>query len=478
MPRGSHSNRSRHRALTALVALCLVAAACGGDHGNATPVTTAGGGSSSTTAPPKGETFGTLPSPCGDGDAKGATAGGVTDTSITIGYGDDAGYSAAPGLDKEMSDAVKAMIDWCNEQGGINGREVKGNYYDAKVLEVTQAMTQACNDKVFMMVGQGYVLDSGHETIRIGCKLATIPGFAVSTAFAHGSGMVQPIPSPGDQVPISGAYMLADLFPDAVKKSAFVFAEFPATRETRDKYEASFPEAGWSFEDCDQVYNIAGESDWKPFASNLKACGIEAVVWVGSPNPNLQNFLAASKQVGFAPKAWMTDTNQYDAGFAEWNGQNGGAGDDVYVRMAAVPFELADQVPAVQDYLDVMDGSGGRKALLGVQSTSAFLLWATAVKACGSEVTASCVLEKAAAQNGWTAGGLHSEANPGANDAATCGLLLKLNGSEWEKVAPKGDEVFDCNPKYLVKGITTTALTGAKLNADRVATQYGTFTPS
>ena len=34
----------------------------------------------------------------------------MTDSSITIGFGDDAGYAAAQGLDKEMSDAVRAMI--------------------------------------------------------------------------------------------------------------------------------------------------------------------------------------------------------------------------------------------------------------------------------------------------------------------------------------------------------------------------------
>ena len=48
-----------------------------------------------------------------------------TDT-ITIGYGDDAGYQGSPGLDHEMSDAVKAMIDWCNQQGGIQGRKITG----------------------------------------------------------------------------------------------------------------------------------------------------------------------------------------------------------------------------------------------------------------------------------------------------------------------------------------------------------------
>ncbi|MCU1486597.1 MAG: hypothetical protein JWN67_3343 [Actinomycetia bacterium] len=459
--------------LVAFVAL-LVGSACSSSHGTSTTATTAGG--ATTTAKPAAATFGTLPSPCGPGTAKGATANGVTDTGITIGYGDDAGYAAAPGLDKEMSDASKPIIEWCTEQGGINGRKVTGNYYDAKVLQVTQVMTQACNDKVFMLVGQGWVLDAGQEQARIACKLATIPTYAVSTVFAHAPGMVQPLPNPGDEVPASAAYQLAALYPDAVKKAAFVFAEFPATREPRDRYHAAFPKAGWNFLDCDQIYNIAGESDWKPFASNLKACGVETLVWVGSPDPNLENFLAASKQVGFAPKAWLSDANQYDNSLATWNAQNNGLADNVYVRMATVPFELADQVPAVKQYVDLVKGSGGKVALLGEQATSAFLLWATAVKACGSDVTAKCVLDEAGKQAGWTGGGLHTPTNPGKNEGPTCGMLVKLDGGTWTKVVPT-DDVFDCNDKYLVKGVQTAGLASAKLDANRVSTQFGTFTP-
>jgi ABC-type branched-subunit amino acid transport system substrate-binding protein len=461
--------------LVACAAL-LVLSACSSSHGDSATTTTAGG-SSTTAAANDAAKFGTLESPCGKGDAKGATANGVTDTQITIGYGDDAGYAAAPGLDKEMSDAIKPMIEWCNDQGGINGRKVVGNYYDAKVLQVTQAVTQACNDKVFMLVGQGWVLDAGQEQARIGCKLATIPTYAVSTVFAHAPGMVQPLPNPGDQVPVSAASQLAKLFPDAVKKAAFVFAEFPATREPRDRYRAAFPKVGWDFLDCDQIYNIAGESDWKPFASNLKACGVELLVWVGSPDPNFENFLAASKQVGFAPKAWLSDSNQYDGSFAKWNEQNGGAADDVYVRMATVPFELADEVPAVKQYEDLVQGSGGKVALLGEQATSAFLLWATAVKACGSDVTAKCVLDEAGKQTGWTGGGLHTPSNPGKNEGPSCGMLVKLDGATWTKVVPDGDEVFDCDPAYLVKDVQTPGLASAKLDANRVSTQFGTFTP-
>src|SRR5437016_595709 len=327
LARISPSRSRAHRAALATVVI-VVAAACGGNHGKASPAPGSGTTSSTTTATSTAK-FGVLDSPCGPGNAKGASAKGVTDTSITIGYGDDKGYSAAPGLDKEMSDAVKAIIGWCNAQGGINGRKVVGNYYDAKVLQVTQVMTQACNDKVFMLVGQGYVLDDGQETLRIKCKLSSVPGYAVSTAFAHGSGVEEPIPAAGDEVSASSAFEVAQMFPDAVKKAALVFAEFPATRETRDKAAAAYPKAGWHFLNCDQKYNIAGESDWKPFASTLKACGVQAVVWVGSPDPNLENFLNASKQVGFAPQAWATDPNQYTAAFAKWNGQNGGAADNV-----------------------------------------------------------------------------------------------------------------------------------------------------
>lgn len=489
-----------------LVAIGLTAAACGSGHKDTSATTTASTAvapttvaptapatdastvttdaatttpptaAETTTTAPAGVTFGDLPSPCGAGDASGATDKGVTDTSLTIGFGDDEGYAAAPGLDKEMSDAMKAMIQWCNDQGGINGRQVVGNFYDAKVTEVDKAMTQACADKVFMMVGEGYVFDSGQEQIRIGCQLAAIPGFAVAGAFNQGPGVRVPVPAPGDQVTVSGAYQAAALFPDAVKKAAFVYAQYPATQEPRDKYAAGFPDAGWNFLDCDQIYGITGEADWTPFASALQACGVDAVVWVGSPNPNFQNLLSAAQQVGYSPSLWYTENNQYDADFAKWNGSSGGAGDHVYVRTGYVPLEEATAGSAVQDYIDIVGKSGGKLAILGEAATSAFLLWATGVQQCGSDVTAKCVFEKIDAITDWSAGGLHAPGDPGSNQTSTCGILLKLNGATFERVSPT-DGSFDCQDKYVVKNITTAAVTAALLDANRVSTLNGTFTP-
>ena len=164
--------------------------------------------------------------------------------------------------------------------------------------------------------------------------------------------------------------------------------------------------------------------------------------------------------------------------FAKWNGQNGGAADNVYVRMTGVPFEFADQVPAVKQYMDLVTKSHGTIGLLGEQSASAFLLWATGVKACGSAVTAKCVLANAAQQTNWTGGGCTSRPIPARTRRRSAACCSSSQGADWVKVVPSGNTLFDCNDKYLVKGITTTAVTAAKLNANRVATEFGTFTPN
>ena len=57
------------------------------------------------------------------------------------------------------------MIAWCNEQGGINGRTVVGKYYDAKITEVANVMTEACTQD-FMLVGEFFALPEGAEQTR------------------------------------------------------------------------------------------------------------------------------------------------------------------------------------------------------------------------------------------------------------------------------------------------------------------------
>ena len=472
-PPGPRRTARRPRAmlgLAVLAVLALVASACGssGRDDSAAP---GDDGSSDTTAAESGSaTFGDLASPCGpaeDGTTNEATGQGVTAEAITIGYGDDAGYQASPGLNHEMSDAVVAMMDWCNEQGGINGRQVEGVYYDAKITEANNVMTEACN-QVFMLVGQGFALDGAAEQTRVGCGLPSVAGYATNAAVSNGPMSFQPEPSPPDMNSIGSAEQFAAAYPEQVKKAAVVYGDFATTQETRDKAKASYPQAGWEFLDCDQSYPIAGAIDWKPIVQRLKDCGVEVVYFTGTPAPNFENMLDAAYQLDYDP-LYMTERNFYEAAFAAWN-QSGNA-DNVFVNTQIVPFELADASPATQQYLDLVEASGGDVSTLGALSASAFLLWATAAKDCGADLTRDCVVANLEKITEWNAGGLQSTANPGENIPTQCAMTLQMQGTTYEQWAPDTSGEFECDESFVVE-ISTPASEEAALDENRTSTLY------
>jgi hypothetical protein len=463
------------RSFAALAAMVVVVAACSSDRGD-DPTATGGGddaGGSDTTAAGTGDTvmFGDLESPCGEAEdgagAASATDQGVTDSQIVIGYGDDAGFPTSPGLSHETSDAIAAMIDWCNEQGGINGRQLVGNYYDAAITDVVNAMTEACG-QVFMLVGEAWALDSGQEETRLGCGLPAVPTYSVSPEFANAPLMYQAVPNPADIYPAGWAGQIAELFPDDITNASVMFGNFAATIDTKDKVLQTFDDFGFHFLDCPIEYNIAGEPDWKPFAQRLKDCGAQVVYYSGQPYPNMQNLLDDAAQVDYDP-IWLTDSNAYLQSFADWNAT--GNGDRVYVRTAFTPFEQADTNPATQQYLDIVTGHGGDVSQLGEQSTSSFLLWATAAKECGAELTRECVLDKLSQVTSWTGGGLHAEANPGGNMPPECAMLLKLDGTTWVQAYPEQEGEFACNPDGAIE-LTGRVVDQAELDENRVSTKF------
>lgn len=463
---------NRWRLLGALAALTLAGAACGSDRGDDPAAPAEAEADDDGAGDDGGEDavaggFGSLESPCGDGDGGPATEQGVTEDQIVIGYGDDAGYPQSPGLSHETSDAIEAMIAWCNSQGGINGREIVGNYYDAAITEVVNAVTEACGE-VFMLVGNAWALDSAQEETRLGCDLPSVPTYSVSPEFANAPLTYQAVPNPADIYTAGWAASVAELFPEEIKSATVVYGNFAATIDTKDKVVQTFPEFGFEFLDCPVEYNIAGEPDWKPFAQRLKDCGAEVVYYSGQPFPNMQNLLDDAAQIGYEP-IWLVDSNAYLASFAEWNAT--GNGDNVYLRTAFTPFEQAESNPATQQYIDLVEDNGGDISQLGQQAASSFLLWATGAQACGAELTRDCVLDELSGITTWDGGGMHAETNPGENLPPECGMLLKLEGTEWVQAFPEEEGEMACNPDGNV-ALSGRVVDQAELDENRVSTKY------
>ena len=300
------------------------------------------GAASSSTA-----TFGTLPSPCGKGHATGATDQGVTNSTINIAYGDDRGFSGSPGLDQEMGDAVKAMIAWCDAQGGINGRKIVGDYYDAAVTNVGSVMTQACKTD-FMLVGEGFALDGLAEQTRLGCNLAAVPGFTVSPVVANAYEQYQATPNPANASPVSIAYQGEKLFGSKTQHVGQYDSTLSTQQESMAKAVQAYTTAGWKWVNCPFLVNYNGEANYTPFMQKLQSCGAQIVFDNATPGPTLYGALQAANQIGYNP-VWLLDAAEYTEDFAKWN--TSGLANKAYVRIGYEPLEAAKVVPAVAEYL-------------------------------------------------------------------------------------------------------------------------------
>ena len=211
----------------------------------------------------------------------------------------------------------------------------------------------------------------------------------------------------------------------------------------------------------------AGGDNYRALVQRFQECGATVLFDQGTPTPATFSFLDAMRVEGYEPTI-LTDATWYADAVKAANID--GLTEDINVTMQFQPFENADAVQAVADYLAVLGSvEDSATGLLGMQSTSAFLLWATAAKACGADLTRQCMVDELSSVTSWTGGGLHAESNPGENLPPNCTLLMALHGGTYEQVAPATQGDFYCADSYLE---TPESSWGVELDEDRIATTY------
>jgi hypothetical protein len=448
----------------ASAALLLIATACSSDRDGDDPAGNGGDDSTAGTSDLPSDTFGDLESPCGEGDASGATDQGVTDDSITIGYGDDKGYTSSPGLNEELGDAVDAMIEWCNSLGGINGREIVGNRYDAALVNSAQVIKEACAQD-FMLVGQGFAGDENMEADRIACQLVSVPGFLISPAATMGPMQYMGLPFPADRFNSGVLELALETFPEYRESFDWINHDSPFVQLGQARIDSSLATLGAIKEDCGVGITSAGGDNYRALVQQFKSCGVTSLWDTATPTPSGYSFLDAMKVEGFEPTI-ITETTWYADQVLQAN--EDGLTEGINITMQFQPFENADLVPAVADYLDVVAATDGKTGTLGMQATSSFLLWATAAKECGSDLTRQCMVDNLSTVTEWTGGGLHAPSNPAGNLPPSCGLIMTVEGDKFSQVAPERGE-FHCADE---PAETNPATWAVELNEDRIATTY------
>jgi hypothetical protein len=442
------------------VAFVLVAAACGdrGDDGNdgasnATSTTEEGGAGGG-----PGD-FGDLVEVCGPADAEPgavdddpAETQGVTPDSIKVGTVSDPGFAGRPGLNQELFDSGEAFVQWCNAAGGINGRQLELTLYDAAISNYQPQIEAACENE-FALVGSGAVQDNLWPEVGVACDLIDVAGFSVTPEKGGLAGRdpveartIQPLPNPADRQVVAAASLLAEEFPDSIDSGYMLFGDLATLIIQADKEQQAYGQIGYDFAD-EASYNILGEANWTPFASDISDAGATTLRLVGE-GENMALLQQALLEVGYEPEVTFQNTNFYDQAYLE---AAAGAAEGTFIETVFWPFEEADDNAATARYLELLEAQGGKVALLGAQSMSGWLLFATAARDCdrAGDLSRTCVLETAAQVEDWTGGGLHAPASPGTNEGASCQILLRVEGDAFVRHAP--DDGFACDDSYLVE---------------------------
>jgi ABC-type branched-subunit amino acid transport system substrate-binding protein len=381
--------------------------------------------------------FGTLDSPCGPGNAKGATDTGVTDTELRIGVVNDE-TGPKPGLDKGMHDSMIAFVDWCNGQGGINGRQIKLDHLDAQLLNYQAKVKEAC-DTELAMVGGLAALDNTGAQDGVDCGLVNVPGAADSPEQTEAENTVQPVPNPIYRYNVGSDKWLMQNYPDAVKNAGVIWSNFPAVEQQAQRQMEARQKIGFNFTYTNK--SNVNESNWAPLVLDAKNKGVQFMTLVSSFE-EVVPMQASMDQQGFKPQVMALETNYYDQQYPD---NAGATANGTFVRLTGWPIEEADKRPAEAKYLELLKKSvpDAQPALLGQQAFSAGLLWATAVKSLGSNVTRPALLAALKNIHQWDGGGLHGVTDPGANLPSTCFIMLQVQDGKFVRRFPLPDKDAD-----------------------------------
>lgn len=429
------------RRLLAVVCAVVVVFAVAGCRSESATEEEAGGGGETTETASGPETFGDLESPCGPGDASGATDQGVTDSEINVGTMSDATAELQPGLNEELWDSTDAFVDWCNDQGGILGRTIVDTRYEPKLFEATQATIEACQNE-FMLVGGGAAFDDQVAPERVNCGLPEVTAYNATKTATEADLNYPVLPTPFTELSAGEAFYLAQEYPEAVKNAGSLAPDFASAKNIVSRARAAYTAAGWDFID-EQLYNPAAELGWAGIVSRFQSNGVDAIYYTGTYQP-LVGFLQAAAQQNWKPSVIIGASTIINQDFLN---EAGADAEGVYSYTNIIPWDETSN-PATAKYVELIEGAGHEPALLGINSMSAWVLWATAAKACGSDLTRQCVETEIAKQDEWTAGGLHSPSDPATLGQPACFVLAEVIDGGWTRAYPESG--FDCDPTYLV----------------------------
>ena len=299
----------------------------------------------------------------------------MTDDSIRVATFSDRGFAGRPGLNQELFDSGEVFTKWCNDAGGINGRQLILDERDAALTEYKARIVDSCQQD-FFMVGGGAVFDDTGVKDRLECMLPDVAGFVVTPTARASDLLVQPLPNPPGALMVGDLKWFAEKFPESTQHVGILTADVPTTVKVANDDREAVESMDWKVVYSDK-YPAAGAVSWTPYVQALKDKGVRAILWTGEPE-GLAKLEQAMADANYSVDWIRTPPNHNDQNLID---VGGAALKNTYIWSSFAPFEAAAETPAIQQYLDHFGKyapDAKTKAYLGLQSWSAWLLFAQA----------------------------------------------------------------------------------------------------
>ena len=428
-------------------ALALAVAACGRSSNTATGGVTPTSAAPSATAGAAGAgDFGTEKAICGPGTAKGATARGVTDTTIQIGTSADPGAAAAPGLEQEFFDTAEAFSKWCNAAGGINGRKIVLTKYDAKLFEGAAQIINACRTE-FMLVGNGNAIDGPMQKPRLACNLGQFASYVVSPDAVGSAQTITAQSGNSHEYPIGGIRLLTNAYP--ASKSAIGIGSSVIASITPQGKRAKEAALALGIKVPVLTERPASVDNYRPYMEQMKAAGVKGYNEIVSQDPGPE--VQAMSNVGWTPDWVLWGTQFYSDKSVQ--AAKSFKFPSSYVYLFHLPYDLTAKYPVLQQMKSILTASISKPQYTAftADAFNSWALWAKSATECGSTLTEACVFEKAKANKSWTAGGLFPARDMGAPEQVqSCFIVERLtpDGFVYDKsVTQPNTGLYNCDPK-------------------------------
>jgi ABC-type branched-subunit amino acid transport system substrate-binding protein len=376
----------------------------------------------------------------------GATAPGVTATSISV--GNIASISGvAPGLTQSAQQATQAWAAYVNSTGGICGRQIKvqpfddgndsgQNYADAQ---------QACSSD-FAMVGNASGFDDGSAQAVGACGIPDMAAEVSTAAAGDTADIFGASPGNAHYWPLGPANYLKSTYGGAIGHAAMIYLNVSATQTQAAHEVAAYQSVGFNY-GGDVISTTPTNANYGSIVQKLQSDGVQYVTEYSDDN-SAERLLQAMQQANYSPQVVDWFSEEYSPQFAQQTSPESN-GNLVLMSATAAYEEAAGNsgMQLMESWLNRV-APGYHHDIFAILAWSAGLAFEQAAKAVGPDLTRASLITQLQGITQWTGGGVTPPVDIGQKIPSKCFFYMKIQNGAFQRVYPSAPNTYDCNSGF------------------------------